>query len=164
MEIIMLRFSQSSLQPRSTTVIERHHFPTGTVTQVQSNQPTATPMPTVVVTTPVLPPPPVFVAQPPVFTPPIVLTRQPTVHHSRTVITSNNTTHATHRPTQHTAHRHHTHSSTLLHSGPHFTPLQGIHKARHHKPKTTTVVVSTTQTPNHPTRHAQVVSKHKIHR
>ncbi|MCS5709095.1 hypothetical protein CC99x_009280 [Candidatus Berkiella cookevillensis] len=160
----MLRFSQPAHQSRSTTVIERHHLPTGTVTQVHSNQPTAMPMPTVVVTAPVLPPLPVFVAPTPVLVTPVVLATAPVAHHSRTVIASGNTVHVAHRPTQHTAHRHRAHSSTLLHSGPTFTPLQGIHKARHHKPKAATIVVSTMQTPNHPTRHVQATVKRKIHK
>lgn len=166
METIMLRFSTPSRQPSSSTVIERHHLPTGTVTHVQSNQPTATPMPTVVLTAPViLPPPPAFVAPVPTFVGPTpVLTIPPIVDHSRTVITPSNATHVTHRPTQHTALRHHTQSSSLLRSGPSFTPLQGIHKARHHKPKAAATVMSTTQASNHPTRHIQVAQKRKTHK
>lgn len=154
----MLRFGHPSSQPRSTTVIERHHLPTGTVTHVQTNQP-------VVVTPPVLPSTPVYVAPVvPVVPMPVFVPPTPVVHHSRSIVTSSGTIHTAHRPTQHTVHRHHGHGASHLHSSPSFTPLQGIHKTRHHTPKPATVVVSTTHNPANPTGHVQVAIKRKIHK
>lgn len=155
----MLRFGPSSSQPRSTTVIERHHLPTGTVTHVQTTQPTL-PTPSVTVTTPVLPVTPVYVAPvTPIVPTPMYVPPTPVVHHSRTIVATSSTIHSAHRPTQHVSHRHHSHHShgaTHLHSSPSFTPLQGIHKTKHHTPKHATIAVSTTNNSNQSTGHVQV--------